>query len=103
MPVGLQKEHPVPNIAYAPMILIQTGILDGKLRTSCQVHLAGACVENIGQPEETWAAAGQGEMVHIPDLANLEPDLAGLAPQVAAVYAGIIALIAELNEIRKVI
>lgn len=101
MPLELQTTPVSPNSIYAPQIILQTGIVDGKLTTSAQLGLAAALVENAGTEAETWTATGQRNTIYISDLGNLDPDLAGLQPQIATLYAAIMQLIADANSVRK--
>jgi hypothetical protein len=47
--IPIQTTPPTPNGVYAPQILLQTGIQNGKLVTSAQVTLVAAAVENANQ------------------------------------------------------
>ena len=103
MSLPLETVPPIPNIAYPSMILIQTGIVNGKLQTSLQMHLNAAKRENPGTPEETWTATGKTEMIHIADAANPDADLVSVKPALLAAYQAIVDVVRQINAIRKVL
>lgn len=103
MPIPVENEVIVPNAVYAPQIILQMGISNGKLVSSAQIVFAGAKVIDAGLPTEQWISTGQTQVIHIADIMNLEADLAALAPQVETVYSGIVSLLAAINSIRKVL
>lgn len=105
MPLELQTTPVSPNSIYAPQIILQTGIVDGKLTTSAQLGLAAALVENAGTDTdtETWTATGQRNTIYISDIWQLDTDLAGLQAQIGTLYSAIVQLIADVNSIRKVL
>ena len=100
MPITLETNAPVPNTVYLPMIMINTAIVNGKLRTSCHITLGDATTDANG---EVWEAGGRRKTVYIPDVMNLETDLTDLAPQVVSIFSEIVTLAATLNGIRKVL
>ena len=100
MPITLETNAPVPNAVYLPMIMINTVIVNGKLKTSCQIALGDAITDERG---EVWEAGGRRKTVYIPDVMNLDKDLTDLAPQVVSIFTGIVTLAATLNSIRKVL
>jgi hypothetical protein len=93
----------VPNAVYAPMIMFQTGINNGKPITSCQITLAAIKVTNAGTKDEAWEQTGKTEMIHIADLNNLSSDIAKVGSQVVALLEGVTDFIAEVNSTRKVL
>jgi hypothetical protein len=103
MPLPIQKNPVEPNALYAPQIVLQTAIVNGRLVTSVQMVLASAKVENAGTDSESWTATGQTATEYLPDLANLPADLASLDAQIATLYAEIVTLIGSINGIRKVL
>jgi len=103
MALVLEKPVVVPDAVFVPMVLIQTGIDNGKLVISCQFHLAAAKCTGRGTPQEFWEATGQSEMIHLSNAQGLDPDLAAIAPQLADVYGRIIAALGAINAIRKVL
>ena len=98
MPIPMETKPVVTNAVYIPMIVIQTGISEGKLRTSCQITLADAKEE-----KDVWEGGGVSRTFYIPDVMNLEEDLKALAPQIASLFEGIVLLTATVNSIRKVL
>lgn len=103
MPLELQTTPVQPNSIYAPQIILQTGIVDGKLTTSAQLGLAAAKVDNAGTETETWTATGQRNTIYISDIGQLDTDFTALQPQITALYSAIVQLIADANSIRKVL
>ena len=100
MPITLETRPVDANAVYIPMILIQTGINNGKLQTSCQLTLADARVDEKG---EGWESGGRVRAFYIPDVMNLEEDLKQLSLQVTDLFTGIVELAGALNSIRKVL
>jgi hypothetical protein len=103
MAISIQSTVVVPNAVYTPQIIFQMNLNTGKPITSATIFFAGAKVDNEGQETENWQAAAQNGRLHIPDIMNLPSDLSVLQPQVAQVYAQLVALIDEVNKIRKVL
>ncbi len=101
--LNLETTVAVPNAVYAPMIMFQTGINNGKLIPSCQITLAACKVLNEGKANETYEATGQTQMIHIADLNNLSADIAKVGSQVVTLLDGVTNLIAEINATRKVL
>ncbi len=99
----MQTTPIIPNAVYAPMILIQTAIVQGKLVTTAQITYAAAKCENLDTEKEHWAATGQSGTVYLGDIAKLEPDLQDIEPVVGEVYARVMKVIAVVNETRKVV
>jgi hypothetical protein len=99
MPLEMQTTLPVPNSIYFPQILIQTGIQNGDLVSSCQLTLTAAIVDANGK----WTSTGHSKTVYLADMLNLEADLTELAPLVGQIYGGIITLVDQLNVIRKIL
>ena len=98
--VSLQKEQPIPNVAYVPMVMFQTGINAGVVTTSCQITYAAALYES-GE-EYPWTLTGQVQTTYIPDVANLEPELADLGTQLADAYATLVDVVNQINAIKQV-
>ena len=103
MPLQLQTKPIEPNAVMIPMILVQTGIINGKLHTSCQITLSPAKVDDAGTEKEFWTMTGNQETIYLSDLENLEEDLEGLKDLVGKVYTDMITLIDGVNKIRKVL
>jgi len=101
--ITIQTELPIPNAVYAPMIMLQTGINNGKLHTTCQITIAAASVNDLGTEKENWVSTGQGQMIYLSDLANLDPDLSDIGEQVVTLHMGLLDLIATINNTRKVL
>ncbi|MHB9070470.1 MAG: hypothetical protein ACYC54_08870 [Sedimentisphaerales bacterium] len=99
MPLKMQTKPEVPNTIFFPQILIQTGINNGDLRTSCQLVLSAAKVDAQGK----WTPTGQTQTVYIPDIAKLEEDLVHLAPTVQQLYGIIVGLVDGINAVRKIL
>ncbi|MDO8302877.1 MAG: hypothetical protein Q7T18_06535 [Sedimentisphaerales bacterium] len=105
MPIPIQNEvaQIVPNAVMIPRIIISCNVIDGKLKTSAEILLSAARCENSGLPNELWVPTGQSKVLYIADVENIDADLALLQPQTLQVFGGVIALIAGMNQIRKVI
>ena len=103
MPLELQTKPIEPNAIMIPMILMQTGIINGKLHTSCQITLSPAKVDNPGTDEESWTMTGNQQTIYLSDVENLESDLESLKDLVGKVYTDMITLIDGVNKIRKVL
>jgi hypothetical protein len=102
-PIPIQNTPSTPNAVYSPQIMLNTGIVNGKLVTSLQLTLAAAICDNAGTPDETWTPTGQSNTIMLPDLANLDPDLAAIQPQMDAALASVVSLLTALNAIRKIL
>lgn len=103
MPIPVQNTATTPNYVYAPQIILQCAIVDGKLKTSAQIVLAGAHVTNAGQANEAWESTGQMKSLFIQDIENLDEDLSGYSSSILTVFGGIVALLGGLNSVRKLI
>lgn len=101
--ITLQTTQKVPNSVYVPQFMIQTGINNGQLITSCQIVYAAAKVISAGLPTEQWVPTGQNQMIYIPDLNNLDPDLAKYQTQVTNWYNNLVAVLEAFNSTRKVL
>lgn len=100
MPLPLETTPITPNAVYAPQVLLQTGVINGKIVTSAQIVLGTGYVDQEGN----WTiTSGQNGTVYIPDVENLDPDIAALSPNVLQIMGGIIQLIGSLNSIRKIV
>lgn len=97
MPIPLQKKVLQPNIVYCPQLILQSGLVNGQLKTSAVITLAAANADAEGKLTST----GQNEMIHVPDVLALEPDLAELQPAIVAVFGQIVELLGRMNAIRK--
>ena len=99
MPLPIETQIETPNAVYASNIVLSSRIVNGQLRVSANIVLAGA-INNDG----TWIkATGQHAGIRIPDIVNLPADLVSLAPQVAPLFDGLVAVIGAINSIRKAI
>jgi len=99
MPLPIETQIDIPNAVYAPSVILTSRIVNGQLRVSASITLAGA-VNNEG----TWVkSTGQHATIRIPDIMNLPEDLSSLAPQVVALFANFVSVIGEINAIRKAI
>jgi len=99
MPLPIETQIETPNAVYASNIVLSSRIVNGQLRVSANIVLAGA-INNDG----TWIkATGQHANIRIPDIVNLPADLVSLAPQVAPLFDGLVAVIGAINSIRKAI
>ncbi|HBR19455.1 MAG: hypothetical protein A2Y13_04325 [Planctomycetes bacterium GWC2_45_44] len=104
MPIPIQNTEIVkPNAVLIPQILIQSGVVEGKIKTSVQIVLAAAKCDNAGQPNEAWELTGKVESIRLDDIEHLDEDLASLQASVGQVFAGILGLVHGMNTIRKVI
>ena len=103
MILPLVTKPTVPDSIFIPMILLQTGIVNGKLYTSCQLQFSAAKVENPNTEKENWIPTGQTQTIYLSDLLNLESDLEKLGDKVKALYGDILEIIAFVNETRKVL
>lgn len=103
MRMPLQTIPAAPNAVYIPMIMFQTGIMNGKLQTSCQLQLSAGKVTNPDTANESWISTGQTKTIYISDLANLESDLAGLAAMMNKLNDGIQQIVAAINSTRKLL
>jgi len=99
MTLPIETQIETPNAVYASNIVLSSRIVNGQLRVSANITLAGA-INNDG----TWIkATGQHAGIRIPDIVNLPADLVSLAPQVAPLFDGLVAVIGAINSIRKAI
>jgi len=99
MPLPVETQIETPNAVYASNIVLSSRIVNGQLRVSANINLAGA-INNDG----VWIkATGQHAGIRIPDIVNLPADLVSLAPQVAPLFDGLVAVIGAINSIRKAI
>lgn len=103
MPLPLTTKVKIPDSVYVPMIMMQTGINQGKLITSCQLTLAAAKGTDPGTDKENWEATGQSSTIYIYDLVNLDPGYEQFGDQVKRIYGDILILIAAINEVKKVL
>lgn len=104
MPIPIQNtDVVVPNAVYIPQIVIQCGVVEGKLKTSAMITLSAAKCENAGTENEHWTPTGKSELLNIADIEHLDEDLASLQSSVGQVFAGIVGLVHGMNTIRKVI
>ncbi len=101
--ITLQTTPATPNAVYAPQFVLQMGIMNGKLVTSCQITLAAAKVVNAGTPQEQWEPTGQTQMIYIGDLDNPDPDLLFLAIKIGVLKEKLTDLIERINQTRKVL
>lgn len=99
MALPIQTQVETPNAVYASNIILQSRIVNGQLRVSANVTLAGAIFA-----DNAWVkATGQRATIRIPDIINLDPDLVSIAPQVAQLFTGLVETIGTINSIRKAI
>jgi hypothetical protein len=99
MPLPLEKEVVVPNALIAPLIVISTNIIGGRLVSSAQIQIKGAKVDAGG----IWTEADSSvETLMINDVENLPHDIASIAPKVGLLFETIVEIIGEVNAIRKV-
>ena len=99
MPLPIETQIETPNAVYASNIVLSSRIVNGQLRISANIILAGAI-----NTEGTWVkATGQRATIRIPDILNLDPDLVSIAPQVAQLFTGLVEVIGTINYIRKAI
>ena len=100
MPLPLETILPTPNAVYAPQILLQSSMQNGRLVTSAQITLGAAIVDKAGN----WLdSTGQFQTIYISDVENLDKDLASMQDLIPDIMMGIIQLIGGLNAIRKII
>ena len=99
MALPMQTQVETPNAVYASNIILQSRIVNGQLRISANITLAGAIFA-----DNVWTkATGQHATIRIPDISNLDPDLVSIAPQVEKLFAGLVEVIGTINSIRKAI
>jgi len=99
MPLPVETQIEMPNAVYASNIVLSSRIVNGQLRVSANITLAGAI-----NTDGNWIkATGQHASIRIPDIMNLPADLVSLAPQVAPLFDGLVAVIGAINSIRKAI
>ncbi len=101
--ITLQTTPSTPNAVYVPQFMLQTGINNGKLITSCQITFAAAKGVNIGTKDEQWVSTGQTQMIYISDITNPEPDIAKFGTQMNKFYNDLMAMIEAINATRKVL
>ncbi len=101
--ITLQTTPSTPNAVYVPQFMLQTGVHNGKLITSCQITFAAVKGVNIGTKDEQWVATGQTQMIYIGDIANPEPDLAKLGVKINQFYTYLMELLEAINATRKVL
>lgn len=99
MPLEPQKPTVTPNAVYIPQLILQTGIYNGVLTTSCQVVYTQAYVDENG----LWQQTGISNATHIPNVLVLPEDLVHLQSEVNQMYAIIIDLVGDINLVRKVV
>jgi hypothetical protein len=97
-PIPPQKQAVTPNAVYIPQVVIQTGIVDGVMKSSIQIVMATGNLTN-----GVWSATGNSGTVYLSDITNLEEDIAHLSKELGAVYSNLIATVAAINKIRRVI
>jgi hypothetical protein len=93
-----QKQAVTPNAVYIPQVVIQTGIVDGTLKSSIQIAMTTANLT-----DGVWHNAGGSGSVYLSDIANLEEDIAHLSKELGAAYSNLVVIVAEINKIRQVI
>lgn len=98
MPIQPQKQAVTPNAVYIPQVLIQTGIIDGVLKSSIQIVVSSAHLDN-----GVWNNAGNSGSVYLNDIASLDPDIAHLSKELGVVYSNLVAIVSEINKIRQVV
>ena len=100
MPLPLEKTPVVPNVLYAPQIVLSTAIVGGQIVTSAQITLMGAQCDNNG----VWTRAdSMPKTVNIPNIFALDADIAAYAQDVQALFASIVGLIGNINSVRKIL
>ena len=98
-PIPTQKTPVVPNSVFIPQVIIQTGIMNGQLRSSAQIVIASANTDGEG----IWKRSGNIETIFISDISAPDADIAHLSKELGAVYSNLVAIVAEINKIRQVI
>ena len=100
-PVIPQPEAPVvPNVVYAPAIIIKSEIKDNELVTSAVISLKGAKVDETGK----WSiATSETKTVSLADVTDLPEDVMELAPDIQQIFTQIVGLVGKLNNIRKLV
>ncbi|HBR20290.1 MAG: hypothetical protein UV78_C0006G0017 [Parcubacteria group bacterium GW2011_GWA2_43_17] len=98
-PIPTQKAPVVPNSVFIPQVIIQTGIINGQLRSSAQIVIASANVDDNG----IWKQSGNAETIFLGNIAELDSDIAHISKEFGAVYSNLVAIVAEINKIRQVI
>jgi len=105
MPLPLETDvTPLePNSLYTPQIFVQCNIVDGKLKTSANIILSAANVQNAGTENETWTPAGIRKTIHIDDVEHLDADLSELQGLVNQAFVNVVTVVGAINNIRKIL
>lgn len=99
-----KTETPItPNAVYAPQIVFQTKIVNGKLKTQAVIQLKQAEVTDYEGENETWVAGYKSGMVVIEDLDNLPADLQALQANTTQLYEGLKTAIGAINAVRRIV
>lgn len=92
-----------PNAVYAPSIVFNARIVDGKLKTIATIMFKQAEVSNYGEANETWKDGVKVGHLTITDIENLPADLSSMQSQVTAMYEGLKTMLGAVNTVRQIV
>ena len=99
MIIKLQREVVMPNAVFVPQIVFSTSPRDGVLETSANLSFQTAVVDEKGK----WAPMAHTGNLYISNILAVEPDISVLQTRINQLYADMIGIVSDLNDIRKVI
>lgn len=86
------------NSVLIDQIIVQTGIINGQLKTSAYISLQGASVT-----DNVWTAIGNNKTIVIDDVSALSEDIASLQDTVNTVFGSVVTLVGEINTTRQLV